>query len=106
MWSEHKKGSQSKKCVFLKIFRQKTKFYAFFRNSAVGFCSMIARFGSGVSSYIAILSDVTLSIVPMIIFAVFSLFAGVLVLLLPETRDQPLPDSDFAIDRHTVGERS
>ncbi|KAL3099965.1 hypothetical protein niasHS_001891 [Heterodera schachtii] len=63
------------------------------RNSAVGFCSMIARFGSGVSSYIAILSDVTLSIVPMIIFATFSLFAGTLVMLLPETRDQPLPDT-------------
>lgn len=63
------------------------------RNSAVGFCSMIARFGSGVSSYIAILSDVTLAIVPMIIFATFSLFAGALVLMLPETRDQPLPDT-------------
>ncbi|KHN82111.1 Organic cation transporter-like protein [Toxocara canis] len=63
------------------------------RNSAVGINSMIARFGSGVSSYIAILSDVTLPIVPMIIFSIFSLFAGVLVLLLPETRDRPLPDT-------------
>ncbi|CEF59994.1 Solute carrier family 22 member 13 [Strongyloides ratti] len=63
------------------------------RNSAVGFNSMIARFGSGVSSYIAILSDVTLPIVPMMIFSCFSLFAGVLVLILPETLDRPLPDT-------------
>uniref|UniRef100_A0A0N5CGC8 MFS domain-containing protein n=1 Tax=Strongyloides papillosus TaxID=174720 RepID=A0A0N5CGC8_STREA len=63
------------------------------RNSAVGFNSMIARFGSGVSSYIAILSDVTLPIVPMMIFSCFSLFAGALVLILPETLDRPLPDT-------------
>uniref|UniRef100_A0A7E4ZV15 MFS domain-containing protein n=1 Tax=Panagrellus redivivus TaxID=6233 RepID=A0A7E4ZV15_PANRE len=63
------------------------------RNSAVGFNSMIARFGSGLSSYIAILSDVTLPVVPMIIFAIFSLFAGIFVLFLPETQDMPLPDT-------------
>lgn len=63
------------------------------RNSAVGFNSMIARFGSGVSSYIAILSDVTLPIVPMLIFALFSFAAGIMVQLLPETQDKPLPET-------------
>ncbi|CAJ0581436.1 unnamed protein product, partial [Mesorhabditis spiculigera] len=63
------------------------------RNSAVGFSSMIARFGAGVSSYIAMLSDVTLPIVPMMIFAVFSLVAGMLVMLLPETNGLPLPET-------------
>ncbi|GMS82418.1 hypothetical protein PENTCL1PPCAC_4593 [Pristionchus entomophagus] len=63
------------------------------RNTAVGLNSMIARFGSGVSSYIAILSDVTLPIVPMIIFAIFSFCAGIMVRLLPETQDKPLPET-------------
>lgn len=63
------------------------------RNSAVGTCSMVARMGAGVASYVAILSDITLPIVPMIIFGVFSLVAGTVVVFLPETRDQPLPDT-------------
>lgn len=49
--------------------------------------------GSGASGYIAILSDVTLPIVPMLIFSVFSLVAGSLVLFLPETQGLPLPDT-------------
>ncbi|CAI2356590.1 unnamed protein product [Caenorhabditis sp. 36 PRJEB53466] len=63
------------------------------RNSAVGISSMIARMGAGASGYIAILSDVTMPLVPMTIFACFSLFAGCLVLLLPETQGLPLPDT-------------
>ena len=49
--------------------------------------------GSGASGYIAILSDVTVLQVPMAIFCIFSLIAGVLVTFLPETRDLPLPDT-------------
>jgi len=77
------------------------------RNLAVGITSMvllqiidnltnfsqIARFGSGVSSYIALLSNISLPIVPMTIFAIFSLFAGALVSLLPETGENPLPET-------------
>lgn len=65
------------------------------RNSAVGMCSMIARMGAGASGYIAILFDVTLPFVPMTIFCVFSLFAGVLVWKLPETMDIPLPETMY-----------
>ncbi|EFO89839.1 CRE-OCT-2 protein [Caenorhabditis remanei] len=63
------------------------------RNSAVGISSMVARMGAGASGYIAILSDVTMPLVPMTIFACFSLLAGCLVLLLPETQGLPLPDT-------------
>lgn len=56
---------------------------------------MIGRVGAGASGYVAILSDVTLPIVPMAIFCLFSLFAGTLVYFLPETRDLPLPDTLF-----------
>ncbi|VDM50977.1 unnamed protein product [Toxocara canis] len=63
------------------------------RNSAVGVCSMVSRMGSAASGYIAILSDVTLPIVPMLIFSVFSLVAGSLVMFLPETQGVPLPDT-------------
>uniref|UniRef100_A0A183DL00 MFS domain-containing protein n=1 Tax=Gongylonema pulchrum TaxID=637853 RepID=A0A183DL00_9BILA len=34
-----------------------------------------------------------LPIVPMLIFSIFSFFAGVLVIFLPETCDRPLPDT-------------
>ncbi|CAD6194968.1 unnamed protein product [Caenorhabditis auriculariae] len=63
------------------------------RNTAVGVTSMVARFGSGISSYIALLSNISLPIVPMIIFAIFSLFASILVLVLPETGEKPLPET-------------
>ncbi|VDK59724.1 unnamed protein product [Anisakis simplex] len=63
------------------------------RNSAVGVCSMVSRMGSAASGYIAILSDVTLPIVPMLIFSIFSLVAGSLVMFLPETQDIPLPET-------------
>ncbi|EGT56303.1 hypothetical protein CAEBREN_30847 [Caenorhabditis brenneri] len=69
------------------------------RNTAVGVTSMVARFGSGLSSYIALLSNISLPIVPMIIFSLFSLFAGMLVFVLPETSEKPLPETiDDAIN--------
>lgn len=63
------------------------------RNSAVGTCSMVARLGSGITGYVALLSDVALPTLPMLIFGVLSLVAGLFVMLLPETRDKPLPET-------------
>ncbi|PAV74478.1 hypothetical protein WR25_02458 [Diploscapter pachys] len=63
------------------------------RNSAVGVSSMISRMGAGASGYIAILSDVSMPLVPMLIFACFSLIAGALTNFLPETQGLPLPET-------------
>ena len=54
---------------------------------------MVARIGSGASSYIIILSDIAMPTLPMAVFSVLSIIAGVCVFFLPETRDQPLPDT-------------
>ncbi|KAK6053159.1 transporter, major facilitator family protein [Cooperia oncophora] len=77
--------------IFLYIFT--STFIRYHTHSAVGMTSMVARFGSGVSSYIALLSINSLPITPMIIFAIFSLFAGMLVSVLPETSEKPLPET-------------
>jgi len=65
------------------------------RNSAVGVCSMIARIGSSVASYVALVNDASMPDAPLIIFGVSSVFAGVLVLRLklPETAGEDMPET-------------
>ncbi|XP_068719912.1 solute carrier family 22 member 15-like isoform X4 [Montipora capricornis] len=56
----------------------------------VGFSSLCARVGGMAAPYIV---DATgLAWVPPVVFGATSFFAGVIAMLLPETRGKPLPD--------------
>lgn len=57
------------------------------RNSAMGFASMFARFGSFVAPFVV---NIGIAWVSIIIFSVLALFAGFLCLFLPETKDTVL----------------
>ncbi|ESO84002.1 hypothetical protein LOTGIDRAFT_108526 [Lottia gigantea] len=65
------------------------------RNSSVGLCSVSARIGSMIAPYI---SDILLKgelelALPLIVFGICSVVAGLLALLLPETMNRNLPDT-------------
>ncbi|XP_064650338.1 organic cation transporter protein-like [Lineus longissimus] len=67
------------------------------RNGIMGLCSVGGRVGSMVSPYIASLGDLIVGIygvvLPMTIFGVIALVAGVLAIFLPETMGEALPDT-------------
>ncbi|XP_076330883.1 organic cation transporter protein-like [Tachypleus tridentatus] len=64
------------------------------RNVGVGSSSMFARIGSMVAPFaVKELSKVTNPKVPLGVFGGFSIFAGLLILLLPETSGKPIPDT-------------
>ncbi|XP_078516990.1 solute carrier family 22 member 6-B-like isoform X2 [Lissotriton helveticus] len=62
------------------------------RQTGMGFTQMMFRFGAMVSPLLMLTSEYV-SFLPMIIFGVIALIAGASVLLLPETRNLPLPDT-------------
>merc|ERR1719348_1315443 len=63
------------------------------RNVGIGSSSMCARVGSIVAPYIGRELGRVLPGAPIFIFGLTSLVAGVLALLLPETRNCKLPDT-------------
>ncbi|XP_068750437.1 organic cation transporter protein-like [Montipora capricornis] len=65
------------------------------RNTGIGVCSMLARFGSIISPFIVLLADLPgmNKRVPLVIFGVMGLIAGVLALWLPETLYSPMPQT-------------
>lgn len=62
------------------------------RNSAMGLTSMWARLSGALTPLITLLDSFDPTI-PAVIFGVISLLSGLWVLLLPETMDQPMPQS-------------
>ncbi|CEF70921.1 Solute carrier family 22 member 13 [Strongyloides ratti] len=65
------------------------------RNSVVGVSSMIGRCGSALSGYIAVSFNTISPFLPMSIFVFLSLIAGIIIILLPETKNIPLPETIF-----------
>ncbi|XP_076336274.1 organic cation transporter protein-like isoform X2 [Tachypleus tridentatus] len=63
------------------------------RNVGVGSSSTCARIGSMVAPFVKELEKATSQGVPLGIFGGLSIAAGLLVLLLPETKNKPLPDT-------------
>jgi len=65
------------------------------RNSSVGMCSTVARFGAMMAPWVGkYLPDQGLDEwVPMVLFGGFGVFGGLCALLLPETLGHPLPNT-------------
>ncbi|PFX17296.1 organic cation transporter protein-like [Stylophora pistillata] len=85
-----------KSCIlatFLGIYIYTVELYpTIIRNTGIGVCSMMARFGSIITPYIVLLADLPNmnKTLPLVIFGVFGLIAGVMALWLPETRYSPM----------------
>ncbi|XP_038077015.1 organic cation transporter protein-like [Patiria miniata] len=62
------------------------------RNVGVGSASLFGRVGGIVAPFVVYLTFLHTSI-PLLVFAVTSLVAGLLVLILPETHNKPLPET-------------
>ncbi|KAG1682040.1 Organic cation transporter protein [Nymphon striatum] len=63
------------------------------RNIGVSSCSMVARIGSIGAPYVKELGIHTHRSTPFAVYAVLSISSGLLILLLPETKDASIPDS-------------
>lgn len=73
-------------------------FLSFDRQTGIGVASMFARIGGVLAPLINLLGR-RAPVVPMLIFGSTPLVAAVLALGLPETANQPLPDSIFDVER-------
>lgn len=63
------------------------------RHVGVGSCSVAARFGSTAAPFIREFTEATNLAATFGLFATLSVVAGALGFLLPETKDQPIPDT-------------
>jgi hypothetical protein len=63
------------------------------RNTAMGSCSLSSRVGGILAPFLGNLGSSALAFVPMLVFGVVSVVAGVLAAFLPETRGKRLPET-------------
>ncbi|GFO48012.1 solute carrier family 22 member 6-a [Plakobranchus ocellatus] len=63
------------------------------RSMGVGVCTFVARLGSTLAPLISALRTVTFSQLPPLVFAAFAFAGAMVILLLPETLTQDLPDT-------------
>ncbi|XP_070558288.1 organic cation transporter protein-like [Ptychodera flava] len=79
--------------VFTMVYLYSAEIYpTVVRNTCMGLSSMSARVGSIISPYVMLL-DVYWGPLPFIVMGVTSVVAGLLALLLPETRNRKLPET-------------
>ena len=63
------------------------------RNAGLGSCSFFSRIGSIIAPFIGREVALLSPIAPLLIFGITSVLAGLLTLLLPETKDRLSPDT-------------
>ena len=63
------------------------------RQLADGSCSMVGRIGSVIAPFVKELGEATHMSVPVAIFAAMGFIIGIMIFTLPETRNQPLPET-------------
>ncbi|CAH1802524.1 unnamed protein product, partial [Owenia fusiformis] len=76
----------------------------YLRAAATGAGSSIARVGAIIAPYLLLLGDVTNKSVPLVIFGVLSLVAGLSNLWLPETRGKVLPETILEAEHFLEGQ--
>jgi hypothetical protein len=66
------------------------------RSGCIGICEILARVGGTISPIIHALGSIYTAL-PGIFFTVVATIAGVVTFVLPETRDQNLPDTSLEV---------
>ncbi|GFO34095.1 solute carrier family 22 member 6-a [Plakobranchus ocellatus] len=73
------------------------------RSMGVGVCTFVARLGSTLAPLISALRTVTFSQLPPLVFAAFAFAGAMVILLLPETLTQDLPDTVDDVENNPRG---